>query len=48
MPCRAQELDRAAREAYGVVRPLVVEHLDVGQTGTLVDREVHELPADPA
>src|SRR5262245_14060872 len=37
---------RTAEECRGGDPALVAEHLDVGQTGRVVDGDVHELPAD--
>ena len=47
-PVAAEEGEGAAQEAGGGRAFLVVEHLDVGEPGRVVDGDVHELPADPA
>src|SRR5262249_59101369 len=46
-PPAVEEADGAAEEAGGCCAFLVVEHLDVGQPGRVVDRDMHVLPADP-
>jgi hypothetical protein len=40
--------DRATQEGDRGRGFLVLEHLDVGEPGRVVDRNMHELPADPA
>ena len=45
-PVTAVVSDGAAEEANRGRRPLVVEHLDVRDAGRVVDRDLHELPAE--
>ena len=47
-PGVAEVGDRAAEEADRGRCLLVLEHLNVGQAGSVVDGDVHVLPADPA
>src|SRR3974377_1246448 len=45
-PVLGVEAQSTAQEADRSARALVLEHLDVGETAVVVDRDVAELPAD--
>src|SRR5436190_21877183 len=38
--------DRRLEEGHGTTLPLILHHLAEGNTGGIVDADVHELPAD--